>query len=139
MADRSALGLFVKRVAAVMSDVVELLDDGGVAVNGKPRTAAECLLNDIGNGAGATAGIRRHAPRTRSLCGDCPAALRIVGLGHAAARQRRGAPCRQGVATGQERRHLVREGESVCHTVSVTRIPTLSLLDLLRRTAGSED
>lgn len=70
--------LFVKRVAAVAGDVVELLDDGGVAVNGKPRTLPpNACSDDIGNGAGAgTAGIRR--PRTVPedevfVLGDCPA------------------------------------------------------------------
>ena len=146
--------LFVKRVAAVAGDVVELLDDGGVAVNGKPRTLPpNACSDDIGNGAGAgTAGIRR--PRTVPedevfVLGDCPArstdsrswgtlpldnvVARPVVEGHT--NRQFGFGCNNCVATGQERRHLVREGESVCHSVSVTRIPTLSLLDLLRRTA----
>ena len=68
--------LFVKRVAALAGDTVELLPDGAVAVNGVPRKAPplQCVEEGAGTQKGSSAEVSRVIPDGQVfVLGDCPA------------------------------------------------------------------
>jgi len=67
--------LFVKRVAALAGDTVELLADGAIAINGEPRKAPPLQCSE---GAGAQqrsrGAVSRVIPKGQVfVLGDCPA------------------------------------------------------------------
>jgi len=68
--------LFVKRVAALAGDTVELLPDGAVAVNGVPRKTPplQCVEEGAGTQKGSSAEVSRVIPDGQVfVLGDCPA------------------------------------------------------------------
>ena len=67
--------LFVKRVAALAGDTVELLPDGNVAVNGVPRKAPPLQCDEAaGTQKGSSAEVSRVIPDGQVfVLGDCPA------------------------------------------------------------------
>ena len=72
--------LFVKRVAAVAGDTVELLPSGGVAVNGVPRAPPPLQCDEPpppsifpGKAEGELSDARTIPAGTLFVLGDCPA------------------------------------------------------------------